>query len=206
MKFSKPVYDSTHKIYASDITEGLRYETRRESGTLAPTLEELQTQAILALIPIVLESTKTWFSKPITEEWLKTRLKHTIQMPELEADFEGKITWQVVKLSISKESFVFSWACVETKADEKIDFETPEAQAPAEPLEEITDIPAQTTSAEVVGVGPTRRALFKKEVLALRARAARLLYKAETLTQEYCELYGEDTDWEDDESTDSESV
>jgi hypothetical protein len=30
-----------------------------------------------------------------------------------------------------------------------------------------------------------------------RERAGRALFRAERLTQEYCQLYGEDTDWEE---------
>ncbi len=213
MKFSKPQYDGKLKIYVSDIAEGLRYETHREEGLLNPTLEMLQSQSQTELIQIILDSTKTWFSKPITEDWLKTRIQHHVEMPaEIEGDFEGIVRWQLSKLSISKETFAFSWKFVEKVADEKINFDRPETPTPQQQdqasLQEISDIPAeQGAEGEVVGVGPTRRVLMKREVVAARNRAARLLYKAEILTQKYCEVYGEDTDWENDDlSTDSESV
>jgi cytidylate kinase len=42
--------------------------------------------------------------------------------------------------------------------------------------------------------------------MSLRNKAAKALYRAEQETQRYCELYGEDTDWEDDDSDDSDLV
>ena len=47
---------------------------------------------------------------------------------------------------------------------------------------------------------PAKRALQKSDVLKARARAAKALFVAESLTQEYIRLRGgEDTDWEDEE-------
>jgi hypothetical protein len=48
-----------------------------------------------------------------------------------------------------------------------------------------------------MSIGPTRRILQKHAVMKARARAARALFKAEALTQDYIRQYGEDTDWED---------
>ncbi len=212
MKFSKPQYDAKRKIYVSDIADGLRYETHREAQLLSPSLESLQQDTQQQLIQFVLDSTKTWFSKPITEDWLRSRLHHEVEMPELATDFEVVLRWQLSTLLISKETFVFSWKFLEKIEDEKINFDRPETPtAQTSSLEEISDISGSVQEVEqegeVLGVGPTRRVLFKRQVLAARNRAARLLYKAEILTQKYCEAYGEDTDWDDDEfSTDSESV
>ena len=196
MKFGKPKYDSALKIYNSEISEGLRCEMRCESGTWHPSPESLQAQAHTPLLHQILESTKSWFSKPITEDWLKTRIQHSMTLPDL-GDFEGRLIWEVKTLAISKEVFLFTWQIVEQIPDEKISFEEPASVAePVATLEE-SEIP-ETSEAEPVGIGPTRRQLFKQEVLSARYRAARLLYKAELLTQEYSKLYGEDTDWEED--------
>jgi hypothetical protein len=37
-----------------------------------------------------------------------------------------------------------------------------------------------------------------------REKAARALFHAERLTQEYCSIYGEDTDWEEEEDEEEE--
>jgi hypothetical protein len=204
MKFGKPTYDSSRKIYKSEITEGLRCETRRENGVLTPSLDSCHQAVHQPLLHEVVDSTKTWFSKPITQEWLKSRIQHSVNMPEL-GDFEGTLVFELVSLAISKEVFLFLWNLVDKIPDQKISFdEAPEQEQ--EDLPEVTEVPVHSEG-EVLGIGPTRRKLFKEEALAARRRAARLLYKAEILTQQYCELYGDETDWEEDDasSTDSES-
>jgi len=198
MKFGKPKYDSALKIYNSEISEGLRCEMRCENGTWNPSIESLQAQVHTPLLHQILESTKSWFSKPITEEWLKTRIQHSMTLPDL-GDFEGRLVWAVKTLAISKEVFLFTWTIVEQIADEKISFEEPVPE-PVTSLEESEIPEISEATVEPVGIGPTRRELFKQEVLSARYRAARLLYKAELLTQEYSKLYGEDTDWEEDVS------
>lgn len=202
MKFGKPQYDTHRKIYNSEISDGLRCEMRYENGVCTPSPERVHADNHATLLHQILESTKTWFSKPITEDWLKSRIQHTMTLPDL-TEFEGRLLWELKTLAISKEVFLFTWALVEQIPDEKISFEEPAEQM--EQMEE-TDIPdiSEVQVEEAVGIGPTRRQLFKQEVLVARDRAARLLYKAELLTQEYCKVYGEETDWEVD-SSDSDS-
>ena len=57
---------------------------------------------------------------------------------------------------------------------------------------------------EVIGIGPTRQQLDKKKVMRAREKAARALFQAERLTQEYCAVYGEDTDWEEEDEEEEE--
>jgi hypothetical protein len=58
---------------------------------------------------------------------------------------------------------------------------------------------AEEEEGEVIGIGPTRQQLDKQKVMRVREKAARALFHAERLTQEYCTAYGEDTDWEEED-------
>lgn len=196
MKFAKPTYDASKKVYGSDIHEGPRYTAHTSDG-----FEKLQASVSLSLGPsftqTIVESTKSWFSKPLTAEWLSTRIRHTLQQPV--SEFEGNCIWEAQTLTISKEVFLFQWGLISQVPDAKVIIDFEEEGQDGEDLRDAQEIPTEETAAEPLHVGPTRRMLHKREVLRMRDRAARCLFKAERMTQEYCGLYGEDTDWEEDD-------
>jgi len=144
------------------------------------------------LIENILRGTTGWFTKPLTQEYLSQRLR--TEFPTSPDAFEGEIEFQLQGLTISKEVFLLRYAIVGRKEDEKICIELDEAN-------EVEDeIPM--TDKEVLGLGPTRQQNVKQKVLKMRAKAARALFVAERLTQEYYEEFGEDTDWEDETLSD----
>ncbi len=203
MKFAKPTYDASKKVYVSDIHEGPRYESHKDDATTyTPPLTSIPLLLGIDFPNQIVQATKTWFSKPLTTDWLSSRIQHKTQ--EVADDFEGTCVWQMQKLTISKEVFLFEWGLVDQKPDEKVLIQL-EEELPTEELREVDEIPQEGGGVqEAMQVGPTRRMLHKREVLRARERAARCLFKAERMTQEYCALYGEDTDWEDEDDYDSE--
>ena len=182
-KLGKPVYDSSAKVYNCSITNGFRLSSRREEGRFTPELVINNEE----LAKFIVGATQGWFSKALTEEFLKGKIQSNIPTSALAEGFEGFVEWKMVSLTISKEVFLLSFDLISQKEDEKIciNFEEDE-------------IPLQKT--EAIAIGPTRRQIQKKNVLKARAKAARSLFNAERLTQAYCEEFGEDTDWEGDES------
>ena len=190
MKFTKPSYDAKQRIYTCDVTDGFRFSVRRECGSFIkdPSSCIDSDERMNHLI----KSTQGWFSKPLTEEFLKGKIEYDIptNVPET---FEGLIEWQIQRLIISKEQFLFVCGVAQTVEDEKVSLEFPEEPAPKEPEEEI---PLHEEAP--LGIGPTRRNLEKEKVLSARTKAARALFHAERLTQEFYQNFGE-TDWEDEE-------
>lgn len=199
MKLSKPTYDTKEQVYVVDVHEGIRFESVREDGVFTPPVESFLESKQNDILTLVLTSTKGWFSKPLTAEYLQPRLQ--FQLPTTDwKEFEGTVTWQIQKLFISKQSFTFQLDIVQTKPLEKVLIDLPEGE---QEEEENVSVPLDDSD-EVLSVGPTRRRLDKRIVMLARAKAARAVYKAERLTQKYCELYTYDTDWEDEESSDEE--
>ena len=182
-KLGKPVYDSSAKLYTCSITNGFRLTARREEGRFVPELEINKEE----LAKFIVTATQGWFSKPLTEEFLKDKIQLTIPTSSLAETFEGSVEWQMISLTISKEVFLLTFDLISQKEDEKICIKFEEDEIPLQP-------------AETISIGPTRRQIQKKNVLKARAKAARSLFTAERLTQAYCEDFGEDTDWEGDES------
>ena len=199
MKFGKATYDSEKKMYLSEITEGIRFCIECHSGQYNPTFESIeQHQNIQSIIvPSILDQTKGWFTKALQKEWLTPRLTISIPTNEFPENFDGTITIETKVLMITKDKFTVLYQIIDKKVSEKIELEE-------EVLEEV-NISSNAVEEEPLQVGPTRRMLHKEFVMSLRNKAAKALYKAEQETQRYCELYGEDTDWEDDDSEDSET-
>lgn len=183
-KLAKPVYNSSAKLYTCSITNGFRLTARREEGRFTPELDMNKEQ----VAKFIVAATHGWFSKPLTEEFLRDKIQLTIPTSSLAESFEGSVEWQMVSLTISKDVFLLTFDLIGQKEDEKICIK----------FEEEEEIPLQ--QAEAIAIGPTRRQIQKKNVLKARAKAARSLFTAERLTQAYCEEFGEDTDWEGDES------
>jgi len=112
------------------------------------------------------------------------------------------VEWQAKKLVISKDSFLFACAIVAQVEDEKLSLDFPDDEHMQQNKEAALneEIPmGAEEEGEVIGIGPTRQQLDKKKVMRSREKAARALFQAERLTQEYCAVYGEDTDWEEEE-------
>jgi hypothetical protein len=190
MKLLKPVYNQEFKVYDSAVEGGARRIRTKEGDVWTPPLNEESDEYINWLI----DSTKGWFTKPITKEWLTPRLEHTYETTKLPAAFEGTVEWLLTGISITKERFFIHWKVDSFKEAPKVVIEFEEEQP------EEVEIVSEAKAEEILAIGPTRRVLHKHKVLQERAKAARALFKAERMTQEYIQLYGEDTDWEDEES------
>ena len=195
MKINKPSYDNSLKVYTCTLTDGIRLSLKKEDGQPISMLSEYEDQALKeSLLKPIIDGTKGWFTKPLTEEWLLTRISFDIPTSTIPIEFEGTIEYKATKLIISKDSFIFLCSVSEMKEAEKVMIEFKEDTV----IEEKQDLPL--VDATPVGIGPTRRTLQKEIVMKARAKAARALFKAERLTQEYSQLYGEDTDWEIEDS------
>ena len=206
MKFSKPLYNTKEQIYVLDIQEGIRFESVREEGIFKPSIQSFLESKRDDILTLVIESTKGWFSKPLTTDYLKTRLQFQLPTEDLN-EFEGIVQWQIKKLLISKQSFLFEFEIIDMKPTERVLIDLPDVEQDGPlTLQEENNIQEDNLpdflddSDEILSVGPTRRSIDKRVVMLVRAKAARALYKAEKLTQLYCETYSYDTDWEDDSS------
>lgn len=194
MKFTKPTYDAKQRLYTCDVTDGFRFSVRRECGSFVkdPASCIDSDERIAHLI----KSTQGWFSKPLTEEFLRGKIQYDIptSFASFAETFEGLVEWQIQRLIISKDHFLFVCAVTQTVEDEKVSLEFPEEPVPEKEPEE--EIPLHEEAP--LGIGPTRRSLEKEKVLSARTKAARALFHAERLTQEFYQKFGE-TDWEDEE-------
>lgn len=188
MKFTKPTYLAKDQVYLSAVSDGITLERKFEGSISSISLE---VQEINTIVPVILEGTKGWFSKPLLEEWLRPRLAYDIPASDLGTEFEGTARWQWTTLKIFKDKFLLCFTLTDKVKEEKvcISFEEEEVE------EEKKETP--------ISPSLTRRQHAKEIVMKARNRAARALFKAERLTQDYIASYGEDTDWED---SDLESV
>jgi hypothetical protein len=209
MKFTKPAYDAKARIYTCDITDGFRLCVRREAGAFLKEFSDcIDTNE---RVKHLIHATQGWFSKPLTEDFLNGKIRYDIPTADIPPTFEGSVEWQAKKLVISKESFLFICEIVAQVEDEKLSLDFPDdehmqqkqAQEDAALAEEIP-MGAEKEGGEVIGIGPTRQQLDKKKVMRAREKAARALFHAERLTQEYCAIYGEDTDWEEEDEEEEE--
>lgn len=205
MKFTKPAYDAKSRIYTCDITDGFRLCVRRESGVFVKEFSDcIDTNE---RVKHLIHATQGWFSKPLTEEFLNGKIRYDIPTADIPPTFEGAVEWQAKKLVISKDSFLFACAIVAQVEDEKLSLDFPDEEHLHEQeqkhqeaaLDEEIPMGAAEEEGEVIGIGPTRQQLDKKKVMRAREKAARALFHAERLTQEYCAVYGEDTDWEEED-------
>jgi hypothetical protein len=204
MRFSKPRYDSVKKVYESILTDGLRFTTEVEGGQAksAPTdLLPPLTQAILA-------NTVGWFSKPITEAWLTGKIQ--MILAPIPAEFDGMCTWSANRLIISKEVFLAEFSLVESipTPPVTIDFEGDEAAEVAAEVAAAEAVPPVAPPPEPTVDAPANRRLQKQRVMKARLRAARALFMAERLTQDYIEEFcgDEDTEWEDESDSEDDDV
>jgi len=197
MKLGKPVYDSATKLYNCPVSDGVRFSLRKEDGSFVKELDSYVEKDLL--IGEILKATAGWFTKPLTHDYLSQRLRTEFPTSKI---FEGEIEFQLQGLTISKEVFLLRYAIIGEKEDEKICIELDEVKEVKEVKEmrEVEEFPM--ADKEVLGLGPTRQQVVKQKVLKMRSKAARALFIAERLTQEYYEEFGEDTDWEDETLSD----
>ena len=190
MKLGKPIYAKDNQVYVCECRdeEGtFRIESSLEGGKWSLPLESHLTNTREKMISFLLGETTGWFSKPLTKEWLLSRLRYTIPTGDIHPEFEGVCRWSLDKLLISKESFVCVFILTE-KVDlalPLIDLQEDEVSPTAKDSKDSKDIPTREEK--------------KASVLLARRRAAMALLKAERLMHAYAEEFGEDTDWEDDD-------
>jgi len=182
MKIGKPIYAKESQVYVCECRDEeniFRVESSVEGGKWSVPVEAHIAKTREQMISILLAETTGWFSKPLTREWLLSRLRYTIPTSTIPAEFEGLCRWTLARLLISKESFVCEFILAEKIA----------AELPLIDLQE--DVVETSTS-------PTREEK-KLAVIRARRRAAMGLLKAERMMQAYAEEFGEDTDWEDED-------
>jgi len=196
MKLSKPVYNQEKKIYICDVkgATDFIYTSHVTSNPVeyTPSPKSFFEDTLPMCISLLLSVTQGWFSQPLTEEWLIPRLTYGIPTEKVPSEFEGTVVYHPVRLHISKETFVLEFDLTDMKEDEKVRIvfqeDTPEPPKAVAP------------STEDAGVRRTKK---KELVLQARRKAARALFKAERLLNSFVNEYGEDTDWEEDDETDS---
>ena len=190
MKLGKPIYAKESQVYVCECRDEehiFRVESSIEGGKWSLPLESHLPNTREKMIHLLLAETTGWFSKPLTKEWLLTRLRYTIPTGDVPSDFEGVCRWSLAKLLISKESFLCEFILAEKVA----------VSLPLIELQEDEVGPTAEESKGSQGI-PTREGK-KTTVLLARRRAAMALLKAERLMQSYAEEFGEDTDWEDED-------
>jgi hypothetical protein len=201
MKIFKPKYNSTEKLYVCELGGTkprfeIVYDLERPMPTCNP--QEIANDTYTnSLKHYLVRETKGWFTKPLTEEWLSNRIHHEVPTVEKAADWEGTLGWTLKELIITKEKFTFVWIIDKQQEKEKVVIQLEDEQ------EEVDEEELPLAAVDPMSIGPTRRILQKHAVMKARARAARALFKAEALTQEYVRQYGEDTDWEDEDDSSS---
>jgi len=198
MKIHKPQYDSVEKLYKCAISDGFRFSVSKEDGCFKEDLEVMKKETAAALVPLIIAATKGWFSKPLIEEWLSSRIRYSIPTSDIADDFEGTVEYLATALVITKDQFLFECPASKVTPTPPVVIEFQEDEPP---VVELSDL--HVTSLDLMSIGPTRRILQKEAVMIARKKAARALFTAEHLTHEYVKVYGEDTEWEDDSDEDS---
>jgi hypothetical protein len=187
LNLTRPIFNKEKNLYVSEISFSSVFSIP------SPVSEEGVSKIIDTfkdqIISFLLMETKSWFSKPIQERFLRDRLNFFIPMNTLPADFDGTSTWRFHRLEFAKDKFTLIAEVQDIHESEKICLDDEDE------LNEIDDLPF-TQANEPIGIGPTRRQLVKEKVMKERAKAAKALFRAERMTQQYYAKYG-DTDWED---------
>jgi len=197
MKIHKPTYNAATKIYTCELGDGFRLDLQKDKddAVVSPPITD---ELVNSLTQTVISATNGWFTKDLTKEWLRSRIVVDVPTDEVPADFDGKAEFVASQLSISKEEFRFRCKLAKLTPAEKVMIAFEEG----EEVKEVEAIP-ESSEMEPLGIGPTRRILQKAQVMKQRTKAARALFRAERLTQEYIQLYSaEDTEWEDENDDD----
>ena len=196
MKIHKPVYNTATKVYTCELTDGFRLSCEKEKDDVV-SAPKISDTLLDSLTQDIIHSTNGWFTKPLNSEWLRPRIVFDTPLQEVSTDFDGTIEYTAKQLVLSKHEFRFYCHLSKLTPAEKvvIAFDEPEE---VKEVESIPEVFAEDN--EPLGIGPTRRILQKARVMKERIKAAKALFKAERLTQEYIQFYGsEGTDWEDED-------
>lgn len=188
MKLGKPIYVKESQVYVCECRDEehiFRVESSVEGGKWSVDLESHLAKTREQMISVLLVETTGWFSKPLTKEWLHSRLRYTIPTSDIPVEFEGMCRWTLAKLHISKESFLCEFVLAEKVANQL-------------PLIDLQEDEVADTMSPISNTSPTREEK-KSSVLLARRRAAMALLKAERMMQAYAGEFGEDTDWEDED-------
>jgi hypothetical protein len=189
MKLGRPNYSKETQLYVCECKDEeniFRIESIVEDGKWTPALEDHLERTRDQMISVLLEKTEGWFSKPLTKEWLLSKLRYTIPTSEIASDFEGRCAWMVNKLNISKDSFTVDFILVEKLSN-------------MVPLIDLHVIELETPTPVTPDLAASLREEKKLEAIRARRRAGMALLKAERLMQSYAAEFGEDTDWEDED-------
>ena len=89
MKIHKPSYDATARLYTCQLTNGFRLQKAREDGVITNFYKEEEVVAS-AIAPII-EGTTGWFTKPLTADWLKGRIRLSIPTGDVPSEFEAPL-------------------------------------------------------------------------------------------------------------------
>jgi hypothetical protein len=183
MKIGRPVYSKETQVYACECNgDAFRFESVVEGGKWKPELATHLNTTRDEMITIILDRTAGWFSKPLTREWLHSKLVYTLPTSDIPTDFEGVVRWKMNKLLISKETFTCEFVAYERVMNTVPLIDLQEEELPSKPMVENKEKQER-----------------KRVALLARRRAAMALLKAERLMQAYAEEFGEDTEWEEEE-------
>jgi hypothetical protein len=182
MKIGRPVYSKETQVYVCDCSgDSFRFESVLEGGQWKPELSTHLESTREQMIATIVDGTTGWFSKPLTRDWLQSKLVYKLPT-DVPTEFEGVVRWRMSKLHISKETFTCEFLVYERVMSAVplivLQEEEPVKEAPKE---------------------QSQKKIKKEAALLARRRAAMALLKAERLMQAYSEEFGEDTEWEEEE-------
>jgi hypothetical protein len=230
MKLSKAVYNQTDRVYQCDIkdAESFRFKSDCEGTPLVytPSVDAFFKESVEACTHDLYGLTKGWFTTPLKEEWLLSHLRYNIPTEMIPSDFQGTVTFDPARLSISKEGFVIYFELTDMKECENVGIdifkedelspaEAVQADSALQPMQHYTasqpmqphpaSHPCPASQPQEESTEKTRRVKRKEDVLKARERAARALFKAEQLIHAYVQDYGDLTEWEDEQDEENES-
>ena len=96
MKIQKPSYNASTRLYTCELTDGFRLKTSYEDGVSKDLYNT--GDVIDSLIQPIIQGTAGWFTKPLTHEWLKPRIRLTIPTGDVPSEFEGTAEFIADKL------------------------------------------------------------------------------------------------------------
>ena len=185
MKIGRPIYSKETQVYVCECNgDAFRFESVVEGGKWTPELHTHLDTTRDQMIASILDGTTGWFSKPLTREWLHSKLVYTLPTSDIPTEFDGVVRWKMNKLYISKETFTCEFVAYERVMN-------------TVPLIDLQE--EEPPKATVPVVQNEQKQEKKRVALLARRRAAMALLKAERLMQAYAEEFGEDTEWEEEE-------
>ena len=187
MKIGRPVYSKETQVYVCECSgDAFRFESVVEGGQWKPELSAHLESSREQMIGTIVDGTTGWFSKPLTREWLQSKLVYKLPT-DVPTEFEGVVRWRMSRLHISKETFTCEFVVYERVMNPVPLIDLHEEEK--EPVKEQAKEPPKSQDKKAK----------KDAALLARRRAAMALLKAERLIQAYSEEFGEDTEWEEEE-------